>query len=128
MIQLKGRCPRQRGKQKAELKEKTLMFKTRIQSILAMLGLLGILASQNLLAHTCPTDASDTGVAVLMAAFRINPDGTTGPAVVGPIGICECIRLRMLIRYTTPGPSGGKVSFFEGGTMTIRTASGSFID
>src|SRR5438067_13396319 len=85
-------------------------------------------SAQQLRAHTCPTDASDTGVAVLMSAFRINPDGTTGPAVVGPIGICECIRLRMLIRYTTPGPSGRKVAFFEAGTMTVRTASVSFID
>src|SRR5439155_22997629 len=108
MVHLKGRCPRQRGKQKVELKEKTLMFKTQIRLTLAMLGLLGSVASQNLLAHTCPTDASDTGVAVLMAAFRINADGTTGPGRVGPLGTPQCIRLRMLIRSTTPGPSGGK--------------------
>src|SRR5439155_562685 len=32
-------------------------------------------SAQQLRAHTCPTDASDTGVAVLMSTFRIDADG-----------------------------------------------------
>jgi hypothetical protein len=70
-----------------------------------------------------------TAVGVALSALRINPDGTTGPAVgPNPIGICECIRLRMSISYLPIGPSGGKTAFFEGGTMTVQTLSGSFVD
>src|SRR6266436_1012573 len=85
-----------------------------------LVGLSAILMTGNGWAQSCPADASDTGVAVLMSAFRINADGSTGPAIGGgAIGVCECIRLRMQIRYVTPGPSGGKVAFFEGGTMKV---------
>src|SRR5215831_8110428 len=99
----------------------------------ATLALLSGLAAFNVNAQVttspCPTDATDTGVAVLLSAFRINANGTTGPAIgSGSIGICECIRLRVQITYVTPGPSGGKVAFFSGGTMTVQTLSGSFTD
>src|SRR6266516_1777850 len=108
------------------------MFNSRmkVKWTTPLVGLLAVLASSsNSWAQSCPTDASDTGVAVLMSALRINPDGSTGPAIGGgSIGICECLRLRMQIRYVTPGPSGGKVAFFEGGTMKVSTLSGSFMD
>jgi hypothetical protein len=34
----------------------------------------------------------------------------------------------MSISYVPIGPSGGKTAFFEGGSMTVRTLSGSFTD
>jgi choice-of-anchor A domain-containing protein len=102
------------------------MCKNKLKFML--ISILATLASINVWAQTCPTDATDTGAAVVMAAFRINPDGTTGaPVGPGSIGICQCVRLRMGIRYLATGP-GGKTAFFEGGTMSVRTISGSFTD
>src|SRR5262249_31767031 len=76
---------------------------------------------------TCPDGATDSAVAVAVAAFRINPDGSTGAAIGGGfVGVCSVIRLRMSVAYTTPGPSGGTTVAFSGGQMIIKTASGSF--
>src|SRR5262245_17542360 len=92
-------------------------------------GVLTLAMSVQSWAQTCPTDATDTAVGVALSALRVNPDGTTGPALgANPIGICQRIRLRMSINYLPIGPSGGVTAFFEGGTMTIRNSSGSFTD
>src|SRR6266496_6297598 len=102
------------------------MFKSRsrVGWMAPLVGLSAILATSNIWAHTCPTDATDTGVGVALAAFRINPDGSTG-SVIGsePIGICQCIRLRIAISYVPIGPSGGKTAFFQGGTMVVKTTT-----
>src|SRR5919108_5127594 len=98
-----------------------------LKSLLA--GLLAISTCCSAWAQTCPTDAQDTAVAVALTVLRINPDGTTGPPVgPNPIGICECVRLRMSISYVPIGPSGFKTAFFEGGTMTVRNSNGTFTD
>jgi len=103
--------------------------KRKLGAILGTLMAVSAICSSNLSAQTCPTDATDTGVAVTLAAFRINPDGSTGAAIgSGSIGVCNCIRLRMSISYVPIGASGGKTAFFEGGTMTVGTLSASFTD
>lgn len=85
------------------------------------------LLAYNLNAQTCPTDAVDTGVALTMAALRVNPDGSTTPLGPNPAGICETLRFRMLVAYQPVGPAG-KTAFFEGGTMVIRNLNGTFTD
>src|SRR5712692_10142010 len=75
----------------------------------------------------CPSGATDSAVGIALAAFRINPDGSTGTAIGSQtIGSCACIRLRMDISYVPIGPSLGTTVAFSGGQMMIQSASGSF--
>lgn len=99
----------------------------KFRNTMLLAGVLALLTGGRTSGQTCPTDATETAVGIALVALRINPDGSTGSAVgPNPIGICECIRLRMSISYVPIGPSGGKTAFFEGGTMTVRSLSGSF--
>src|SRR5437773_645154 len=115
-------------KQQTERKERGMCKKNNLL-VLMLVGALSLAFSQNLFAQctVCPAGATDSAVAVGLAAFSINPDGTTGPAIRGAVGVCQSIRLRMSVAYSTPGPSGGTTVAFSGGRMVIRSASGTFI-
>ena len=94
-----------------------------------LVGALSIAASQQAWAQCspCPANATDTAVGIGLAAFRINPDGSTGPALgTGTAGSCQKIRLRMSLSYVPIGPSGNPTVAFSGGHMVIVTTSGSF--
>ena len=79
-------------------------------------------------AQPCPANATDCPLAISgPVAFRINPDGTTGPAIgSGTVSACSKIRLRMALTYVPFGPSGGASAAFSGGRMIIRTPDGVF--
>src|SRR5438876_6497690 len=85
------------GKQQQKEKEYEVMCRSRVGLTLALFGLLGMAANQNVVAHTCPENATVTGVAVTLTAFH--NDGVT-PIGTGTVGVCETIKLRMAVAYT----------------------------
>src|ERR1044072_4490913 len=74
------------GKQQTEKKERGMCRKNNI-FVLMLVGALSLAFNQNLFAQcvVCPAGATDSAVAVGLAAFTINPDGTTGPAIRGAL-------------------------------------------
>src|SRR5437879_1903565 len=103
-------------------KGKGVMCRKNIQAAIILLATLNFGASQQLLAHTCPSGATDTGVGGAVGIFR----ASTGNSVPGGgfIGICEPIFLRGAISYNPIGPSGNPNAAFEGGTVIIKSISG----
>jgi len=97
----------------------------KLKLLLPLAGILSFGANQNLLAHTCPDGATDTGVGGSIAVLVMR-NGQTLSVGGGVIGSCECVFLRGLIRYDLLGASGGFNGAFEKGTVTISTVSGSF--
>src|SRR5437867_2841224 len=116
-------------KQQAQKKELGMCKKNQFVASVLLVAALCLAAGQNLFGQctVCADGATDSAVAVGLSAFRINPDGSTGAAIgSGTIGVCQRIRLRMSVAYSTPGPSGGITVAFSGGQMVIKTASGDF--
>jgi hypothetical protein len=75
----------------------------------------------------CPANATDVGFGIEINAYRINLDGSTGPAVgTGIVGQCQKIRLRMSLNYDSNGGAGGVVAAFSGGRLITTTYRGVF--
>src|SRR2546423_1252909 len=91
---------------------------------IAVVALLGFIGNQDLFAHTCPSGATGTGVGVTITAFRVSNGQPVGG---GSIGICECVVLQGTVNYVPKGSEGVINADFEGGDVTIRTPSGSFV-
>src|SRR5437899_3320373 len=108
MIVLK-RFSRVVGKQQTQKKDPDMCKKNKFVAVVlaSVVGALSLASSQNLFAQctdSCPPGATDTAVAVGLAAFLVNPDGTVQTTAIGSrtVGICRMIQLRMSVQYSTP--------------------------
>src|SRR5438105_4619314 len=100
------------------------MRRSNIRLGLALLGFLTSASIQQILAHTCPAGATGTGVGVTITAFRVSNGQPVGG---GSIGACECVVLQGTVNYVPQGAGGVVNAAFQGGDVTIRTPSGSFV-
>src|SRR6266536_2979631 len=124
MMCIVNRFCRGGGKQQKKEREHEVMCRSRFGLSLALLGLLGMAANQNVVAHTCPDNATVTGVAVTLTAFH--NDGVT-PIGTGTVGECETIKLRMAVAYTPRDVQNNVVCEFQAGDMTISREGGAFV-
>src|SRR5688572_9378485 len=84
----------------------------------AMIISLLVGAAHQARAHTCPPDATATGVGVTVTALRTN-----GVAIgSGSVAPCEPIIIQMSVLYFEIDPiTLGKNAAFEGGTMNLQS-------
>ena len=81
-------------------------------------SLLGALTAHRTFAHTCPPDATATGVGVTVTALRTNG----APIGTGFVAPCEPIFIQMSILYFEFDPiTLGINAAFEEGTMNVRS-------
>src|SRR6185503_19547205 len=98
------------------------IFFRGVGRLMTSLFLLTAVVPNRVSAHTCPADATATGIGVTVTALRTNGVPIGG----GSVAPCEPIILRMSIVYFEIDPiTGGKNASFESGQM-ILSSSGRF--
>ncbi|HEY6169308.1 MAG TPA: hypothetical protein VI454_14800, partial [Verrucomicrobiae bacterium] len=92
----------------------------KLSLALALLGACSLFPSQRALAHTCPPNATSTGVGIVLTAFRSNSvTHALTPIGTGVAGACETIYLQAALSYVSKDAQGNIVAAFENGELGI---------